>query len=919
VLILRKILAFALAFILANQQFAFACFSIQALWLVPHKAGADAFADSAASGQALGTGMVNAYTPPLVDQDSGMITLRNGSANGQTLEQSGLYPQAVPGSMDAAHNAYGDASAMTGVTANAEVSLSRSNGNSYQYAYQTLMGAHHATVDMSNDPIWKVSNATFNGSNGLMDSMVSGCDTNSSTTSSTGSVHMPDYKTCHKSAAPQGCTVTRLVEVQPDDITQVSSSGQAVFADTQLSTDITLGVNKAGSFPNFGCASHEDQIVINVTDADAIDSATLAAAGADDGLTLSIDGNQAWAPFADCGDYAPWHNDALNIDLTSRLKSNGTHTLRLAASTSADTKMPYAYAILKIKKTPGFKDSFAESPPGCRANIFNQWDQITGGQSPPWFPTGSPGDRASTQFWQCLDAGDARVIGGVTFDATAYGPRMAPILPDPPASPPAPICHKAAIRVPTSGTMQCWTDSGGLQHCPTVPVSAQDTCADYEGNPSCGYVGQECVKGATDPSSGQCNGWVLTYDCGAEQQVIGGSGITSSTICGGQLRCMGTECIRHAVEANPDFGRAAGAMSVLQGAQMDNSCPEGDTANCKIFVGKNQTCKSALGGYVDCCSQPDAGVTVVDHVEMAYATWNMADKTGLLDSLTQGQGVWAGLQNAGIGAYNSVMGAVTSNFENVASVSGTPFSFAGSVLATETGQAVSVAVTQWAVDLFGRDAVLSVINFTSSSAGSGAAQTVTVEAVQGLSQLAGNVLTGVGIAMAVYQIATMVIQMVYACTPDELKLGVDRQLRQCHYAGAFCAQKVLGMCLEEKDSYCCFGSPLGRIIQEQARLQAVLGRPWGEPEKPDCGGLAVDDMERIDWPQVDLSEWVGILTAAHKLPSSSSDAQSMYSKATATSSPFPVASKPDVNDRVKTQFQNQTVEQARQKLQQQLQ
>ncbi|MFZ4700708.1 MAG: conjugal transfer protein TraN, partial [Candidatus Methylumidiphilus sp.] len=132
-------------------------------------------------------------------------------------------------------------------------------------------------------------------------------------------------------------------------------------------------------------------------------------------------------------------------------------------------------------------------------------------------------------------------------------------------------------------------------------------------------------------------------------------------------------------------------------------------------------------------------------------------------------------------------------------------------------------------------------------------------------------------------------------------------------------QKVLGMCLEEKDSYCCFGSPLGRIIQEQARMQGVLGRPWGDPEKPDCGGLAVDDMEKIDWSKMDLSEWVGILTAAHKLPSSSTDAQSMYSKATSTSSPFPVATKEDVNSRVTTQFKNQTIEQTRQKLQQQLQ
>lgn len=303
--IIRKVLAFALASLLASQQFAIAYFGVPALWLVPHKANADEYTDSASSGQALGTGLVNSFAPASVDQGSGQITLLNGSANGQTIDQSVLYPQAVHGSMDAAKNSYGNATAMTGVTANAHVSLSQQGNTGYQHAYQTLMGARHASVDMSNDPIWKVSNATFNGSNGMIDGMVSGCDTNSSNTSSAGSVRLPDYQTCHKSSAPQGCTVTRVVNPQPDDIRVVSSSGQATFADTQYSADITIGGNAPGSYENSGCHSHFDEIAINVADASAIESATVTAAGADDGMGLLIDGKLAWSLFADCQDYPP--------------------------------------------------------------------------------------------------------------------------------------------------------------------------------------------------------------------------------------------------------------------------------------------------------------------------------------------------------------------------------------------------------------------------------------------------------------------------------------------------------------------------------------------------------------------------------------------------------------------------------------
>lgn len=910
--ILKRVLAFALAAFLVNQQVAVAYFGVWSLWLVVPKASADAFTDSAASGQSLGTGLVNSFAPPSVDQGSGQITLRNGGAQGQTIDQSGLYPQTVPGSMDAAQNAYGDATAMSGVTANAQVSLAQSGNTQYQSAYQTLMGAGKAPVDLSNDPIWSVSNATFNGSNGLLDSMVNGCDTNTTTTSSTSSVHVPNYQTCHKSSAPQGCTVTRTVTILSDAIQNVSSSGYVSFSDTELSTDITLGSTTPGAYRNFGCFSHSDEIVVTINDASAINSVTITGAGADDGLILSIDGKQAWSAFANCQDFNPWVNPNMGVDLTPYFSSSGNHSIKVAVSISTQTRRPYGYVILKFKKSPNFNDSFTDNPPGCRANLLANWNQITSGQPPSWVASGSLDDQASTPYWQCLDADNARNIGGVTFDTATYGPRMSPILPNPPASPPAPICYQAQMRVPASGTMQCWTDIGGVQHCPTVPISTQDTCTAYEQNPSCAYIGQQCVKGATDPSTGQCNGWVVGYDCGTDQPVIGGSSATSSTVCGGQLRCMGTECIQDALESNPDFGKAAGAMSVVNGAQMDNSCSSGDTSGCKIFVGKNLTCKTALGGYVDCCTQPNIGITVSDYVELSYATWNLADKTGLINSLTQGQGVWATLQNAGIDTYNSAMGSFTSNYEAVANVSGEPFSIAGTLLASDIGQSVSIAVTQWAVDTFGQAAVSSLISFTADSTG-------TVTAVEGLSELAGDIATGIGIVMAIYTIANLIIQIVYACTQDELTLGVDRQLKECHYVGAYCAQKVLGICLEERDSYCCFQSPLGRIIQEQARLQGILGRPWGEPETPDCGGLSVSDMQKLDWSKMDLSEWVAILTAAHKLPSSSTAAATMYTRSATTSSPFPVANPTDVNSRINTQFQNQTIEQTRQQLQNQLQ
>src|SRR5260363_98333 len=39
---------------------------------------------------------------------------------------------------------------------------------------------------------------------------------------------------------------------------------------------------------------------------------------------------------------------------------------------------------------------------------------------------------------------------------------------------------------------------------------------------------------------------------------------------------------------------------------------------------------------------------------------------------------------------------------------------------------------------------------------------------------------------------------------------------------------AIGLCIEKRESYCCFNSPLSRMIQEQVRPQ--LGLPFGDAE-----------------------------------------------------------------------------------------
>ena len=79
---------------------------------------------------------------------------------------------------------------------------------------------------------------------------------------------------------------------------------------------------------------------------------------------------------------------------------------------------------------------------------------------------------------------------------------------------------------------------------------------------------------------------------------------------------------------------------------------------------------------------------------------------------------------------------------------------------------------------------------------------------------------------------------------EEFELRVQRELRACHYVGSYCDSDILGICIEKQKAFCCFNTPLARIINEQAYPQ--LGRSWGEPEHPNCRGLSLQELERLD-------------------------------------------------------------------------
>ena len=96
------------------------------------------------------------------------------------------------------------------------------------------------------------------------------------------------------------------------------------------------------------------------------------------------------------------------------------------------------------------------------------------------------------------------------------------------------------------------------------------------------------------------------------------------------------------------------------------------------------------------------------------------------------------------------------------------------------------------------------------------------------------------------------------CSEREKKLAASRAARLTTHADSYCKQKTFfGLCVVKAEDHCVFKSRLGRILQEQARQQ--IGIP-----KTNCRGLSVEELERVDWSRIDISEILGDIEARLK-------------------------------------------------------
>lgn len=104
-----------------------------------------------------------------------------------------------------------------------------------------------------------------------------------------------------------------------------------------------------------------------------------------------------------------------------------------------------------------------------------------------------------------------------------------------------------------------------------------------------------------------------------------------------------------------------------------------------------------------------------------------------------------------------------------------------------------------------------------------------------------------------------------SCSSDEKALGKAKEKKLTVSIGEFCSKKVLGICLEKKRSYCQFDSKLAQIVQQQGRAWQ-LGIGFGKAKSPDCRGITVEELQRVNFDKLDFSNFFDDLMNNQNIP-----------------------------------------------------
>lgn len=430
----------------------------------------------------------------------------------------------------------------------------------------------------------------------------------------------------------------------------------------------------------------------------------------------------------------------------------------------------------------------------------------------------------------------------------------------------------------------------GLETCYTWEDlrDAPNECAVYEQDPACNLVSSTCSDGWTVEIDGTeyCFNETRDFRCDI------GTTITRevervSNSCIGAVPCAGGDCEFGETESNTRFVEAAVQSSVLQSVDGDMACTDpADPSTCTIFKGEAEYCSWELTGLgMDCCEEP-GGIDIFAYVataQMMLKTNRMA-ADGLFGETAQGAA--NSLVDFADGAYTTISDTISTGWNTVAdpvskalspltdnitsaynslvgNATNTIVDSAGTTVA-ETAAGASEGLISSALATLQQEAYKLVYDMLPDELANLLFDQVVDQAGQQTGELVinetiSNVFGNIMFAYQVYSLAKLALTLLTMCDENEADMGIKLGQRQCFKVGnKYCSKDFLGICYQRRQDHCCYNSILARIIMEQAG-------PLLSIDTSNCEGLTQAQLATLDFDQIDLSEWVGLMIGSGEI------------------------------------------------------
>ena len=384
-----------------------------------------------------------------------------------------------------------------------------------------------------------------------------------------------------------------------------------------------------------------------------------------------------------------------------------------------------------------------------------------------------------------------------------------------------------------------------------------DNCALYTQNPNCTQIQSTCLDDDSARLSVDHNGTELMTECGLksvvyrckEPQILKAGDFKQEVVCATSLKdevpCLGLECVSDELptitaQERSNRGQALGGIGLMAYMQDDMNCQAGV---CQIFTGQDHTCRCGIKGSFDCCSIKTQ-VTAQDYIRLSSYIMTLEAAAALVKHEVADFGSWSAIGGGSGGLISSELDSLIG-------------AYAKTGLETVRSSYLQKLTTKTAnlVEQLGGKEMRDRI-FVEGAAGSASSSTTlhpdVLNSAQGLMQ-----------AYVAYKLAVAAYEIITACHTNEYETSMRLNMNSCLYLRSECDHKLLGRCLVRKRHYCCYNSPLARIVMAGLKDQGYAGT--------DCRGISVAELQNYDLGLIDFSEWNNMVSQSQLLPAETSN------------------------------------------------